>query len=78
MDRAALREGGVVGLWVSELGGEVFHEEDVPGCCRRTAREAGDSFECFSCGARWQAAAPLEPEDCAFMERNVEERKGAA
>ena len=78
MDRTPLREGRVVRLWVSELGGEVLYEEDVPGCCRRAAREAAEFFECFSCGARWQAVTPVEPEDCAFVERNVQERKGAA
>lgn len=67
-----------MGVWVSELGGEVFHTEDVPGCCQRAAWEAEESFECFSCGARWRAVVQAEPEECAFMERNVQERRGAA
>ena len=78
MDRASLREGGVVRLWVSELGEEVIYEQDLPACCRRDAAAPSDGFECFVCGARWQTVAPPETEECAFMERNVQERKGAA
>lgn len=73
-------------LWVSEIGSEVIYEQDLPDCCHREsrskarseARSSEDGFECFSCGARWQAVVPVEPEDCAFMERAVQERKGAA
>lgn len=32
---------------------EVLYEGDLPGCCRRAARGAGDCFECPSCGAAW-------------------------
>ena len=78
MDRAPLREGGVVRLWVSELGEEVVYEQDMPGCCRRDARGVEDRFECLACGASWQAALPPEPEECAFVERTEQERKGAA
>ncbi len=63
---------------MAALGGEVFYEQDMPGCCRRVARNAEDSFECLSCGAAWQAASTVEPEECAFAERPAEERKGAA
>jgi hypothetical protein len=78
VDRASLREGGVVRLWVSELGEEVIYEQDLPACCNRDAHNSEDDFECFSCGARWQAAVPVEPEECAFIERAIRERKGAA
>lgn len=60
------------------LGGEALYEQDLPGCCRRGSRDSEDSFECGSCGAMWQAAHPVEPEECAFVERTAEERKGAA
>ena len=39
MDRPTLREGGVMGLWMSALGGEAFYEQDMPDCCRREARK---------------------------------------
>ncbi|MGB3634712.1 MAG: hypothetical protein WA982_11780 [Rubrobacteraceae bacterium] len=78
MDRASLREGGVVRLWVSELGEEVIYEQDLPACCRRDSRGSEEAFECFVCGARWQAVVPVETEECAFMERAAQERKGAA
>ena len=86
MDRASLREGGVVKLWMSALGGEAFYEQDIPDCCKRDARNSGAFFECFSCGAVWQVAPAAEPEECDFAERPAErfvgrpdeERKGAA
>ena len=78
MDRAPLREGGVVRVWVAALGEEVLHEVDLPACCLRTARGVGDSFECSSCGAIWQAPLTVGPEGCAFTERSSGERKGAA
>lgn len=78
MDRAALREGGVVRLWVSELGEEVIYEQDLPACCHRDAHGSEERFECIACGARWQVAVPVETEECAFMERATQERKGAA
>lgn len=78
MDQPPLREGSVMKLWMSALGGEVFYEQDIPVCCRRFSRSSEDSFECLSCGAAWQAASTAEPEECAFAERTAEERKGAA
>lgn len=78
MDQPPLREGGVVRLWVSELGEEVIYEQDLPACCRRDARGSGEAFECLACGAKWQEAVPVEAEECAFMERATQERKGAA
>ena len=79
MDRAPLREGGVVRLWVSEIGEEVIYEQDLPTCCRSDARGVEGGFECLACGARWQASSmPVEPEECAFMECATQERKGAA
>lgn len=78
MDRPPLREGGVVKLWISALGEETFHEVDLPACCQRTAGSAEDSFACPSCGAVWQEPMATEPEECAFVERPGEERKGAA
>lgn len=66
-------------LWVASLGEEATYEEDLPGCCRRSARSSDDSFECPGCGAGWQASLPIEPEECAFTERaSDEEHKGAA
>ena len=65
-------------LWVSELGEEVMYEQDLPACCHRDARSSEEAFECLACGARWNAAAPAEPEECAFMERAAQGRKGAA
>lgn len=63
------------------LGDVTFYEEDLPGCCRRSARSAraNDSFECPACGASWQAPMPVEPEGCAFSERrDDDQRRGAA
>jgi hypothetical protein len=79
----------VARLWVSravsEDAGEVLYEEDMPGCCQRSAYEArssfggGHDFDCPGCGASWQALVPVEPEECAFTERPADrERKGAA
>ena len=68
-------------LWVAELGEEVLYEEDLPACCRRSARGFEDyAFDCPGCGATWRTALPMaEPEECAFTERNDgQERKGAA
>ena len=66
-------------LWVAALGEEALYEEDLPGCCRRSARSLDNSFECPACGAAWQATLPVGPEECAFTERASDgERKGAA
>lgn len=67
-------------LWLAALGEEALYEEDLPGCCRRSARSHNASFECPACGAAWQAPLPVEPEECAFAERGSddERRKGAA
>ncbi|MDQ4003893.1 MAG: hypothetical protein M3259_08675 [Actinomycetota bacterium] len=66
-------------LWVASLGDEVLYEEDLPGCCRRSARSFEGSFECPACGACWQAPLAVEPEECAFTERASDrDRKGAA
>jgi hypothetical protein len=66
-------------LWVAALGEEALYEEDLPGCCRRSASSLDDSFECPACGAAWQAPLPVGPEECAFTERASDgERKGAA
>ena len=80
MDRPAFREGRVVGgaIWMSALGGEVLYEEDLPACCRRSARGQERSFECPACGAMWQTALPMHPEEDAFSQRDLDERKGAA
>ena len=79
MDQPPLREGCVVvRTWIAALGEEVLHEADLPTCCRRSAGGLGDSFECPSCGAVWQAPLPTEPEECAFGGGDPEERKGAA
>lgn len=85
MDRASLREGGVVSeetvkLWASALdGGEVMYGEDLPSCCRSEARAASDGFECFSCGAVWQAVEVSGDEGCAFMvAEEKEDHRGAA
>ena len=73
---------GAARLWVPPLGGEATYEEDLPGCCRRSAGSTGGyagSFECPACGAAWQAPLDVEPEECAFTERASDgERKGAA
>ena len=78
MDRASFREGCVVGgsIWMAALGQEVLYEEDLPACCRRSARTGDRSFECPACGAMWQEALPVQPEEDAFAQR--EERRGAA
>ena len=65
-------------VWMAALGGEVRHEEDLPGCCARTARSHEDAFECPDCGAMWQAARTVEPENDAFMRRDEEQQRGAA
>ena len=66
-------------LWMSSLGGEALYEEDLPGCCRRSAASAERDFDCPACGAVWQAPLVAEPEECAFTERASDrERKGAA
>lgn len=65
-------------LWISECGEEVLYEQDVPGCCRRHVRGAVNTFDCLACGTKWQAALQAEPEQCAFIERMEQERKGAA
>jgi hypothetical protein len=67
-----------VRTWIAALGEEVLHETDLPACCQRSARGSEESFECPSCGAMWQVPLPVEPEGCAFIESDVEERKGAA
>jgi hypothetical protein len=80
VDQPPLREGCVVQrTWIAALGEEVvLYEVDLPACCQRSARGSGDSFECLSCGASWQAPLSVEPEEDAFGRRDVEERKGAA
>ena len=66
-------------LWVAALGDEALYEEDLPSCCRRSARSFEGSFECPACGAAWQAPLDAEPEECAFAERASDgKRKGAA
>ncbi len=80
MDRPPQREGRVVrgSIWMSALGGEVLYEEDLPTCCQRSARGQERSFECPACGAMWQTALPVHPEEDAFSQRDLEERRGAA
>ena len=79
MDQPPLREGRVVRTWIAALGEEVvLYEVDLPPCCRRSAVGSGDSFECTSCGAVWQAPLPVEAEEDAFMRAGGEEEKGAA
>ena len=63
-------------IWMSALGGEVLYEEDLPACCQRSAHGQERSFECPVCGAMWQTALPVQPEEDAFSRR--EERRGAA
>jgi len=74
-------------LWVSPAASsdasEVLYEEDLPGCCRRSASGAHAAgtggFECPACGAVWEAPVLPEPEECAFGERPADrERRGAA
>ena len=78
MDRSSLGKGRVVrgSAWIAALGEEVVYAEDLPACCRRTAGEQDDSFECPVCGAMWQQPLPLQPEEDSFAHR--EERRGAA
>ena len=82
MDRPPLREGCVVrgSTWIAALGEEVVYKEDLPACCRREASSAvgEDSFECPACGAMWQAPLLVQPEEDAFSQRDLEERRGAA
>ncbi len=81
MDRPALREGCLMrgSIWMSALlGGEVLYEEDLPACCQRSARGQERSFDCPACGAMWQTALPVQPEEDAFSQRDLDERKGAA
>jgi len=65
-------------IWMSALGGEVLYEEDLPACCQRSARGQERSFECPACGAMWQTALATHPEEDAFSQRDLDERKGAA
>jgi hypothetical protein len=78
VDRASVGQGRVVpsSAWIAALGEEVVYEEDLPACCRRTARDHEHSFECTGCGAMWQVPIPVQPEEDAFARR--EERRGAA
>jgi hypothetical protein len=78
VDRASLGEGRVVrgSTWIAALGEDVVYEEDLPACCRRSARHYEQSFECPVCGAMWREPLPLQAEEDAFSQR--EERKGAA
>ena len=64
--------------WIAALGEETFYGTDLPPCCLRAAGDAEGSFACPSCGAVWQEPMAVEPEECAFVERSGEERKGAA
>ncbi len=82
MDRASLREGSLR-LWVPAIADasetETLHEEDLPGCCRRSAGSGTqEPFDCAGCGASWQVPQAVEPEVCAFMERGNAGRQGAA
>ncbi len=65
-------------IWMSALGGEVLYEEDLPACCQRSARGQERSFECQACGAMWQTALPVQPEEDAFSQRDLGVRRGAA
>lgn len=65
-------------LWISETVEEVVYEQDLRTCCRRGVRGGRDEVECLSCGSRWRAVVRVQPEECAFMEPVVQERKGAA
>jgi len=66
-------------IWMSALGGEALYEEDLPACCQRSARGQEErSFECPACGAMWQTVLPVRPEEDAFSQRDLEERRGAA
>src|ERR687883_261795 len=67
----ALRDAINVGVTAFE---ELGDEEDLPACCRRTARENDRSFECPVCGAMWQEPIPVQPEGDAYAQR--EERRG--
>ncbi|QYJ15677.1 hypothetical protein Rxycam_01503 [Rubrobacter xylanophilus DSM 9941] len=65
-------------VWMAAMGGEAFYEQDLTGCCRRSASSARDAFECPACGAMWQTTPAAEPEGCAFTRGGTEESKGAA
>ncbi len=65
-------------IWMSALGGEVLYEEDLPACCQRSAHCQERSFECPACGAMWQTALPVQPEEDAFSQRDLGVRRGAA
>lgn len=81
MDRTPLREGRVMReprIWMAALGGESVYEADLPSCCRRSARSADSSFECYSCGAMWRKPMAVEPEEDAFCAGERERRRGAA
>lgn len=65
-------------FWISSAGEEIVYEADFAACCRRTARVCERSFECPSCGTRWQAPLPMESQDDAFMEMSLPERRRAA
>ena len=65
--------------WIAALGEEVvLHEVDLPACCQRSARGQERSYECPACGAMWQTALPMVPEEDAFSQHDLEERRGAA
>jgi len=65
-------------IWMSALGGEVLYEEDLPACCQRNARGQERSYECPACGATWQTALPMHPEEDAFSQHDLDVRRGAA
>jgi hypothetical protein len=80
VDRASLREGGVVRVWIAAAlvdETETLHEPDLPSCCQRSAHDAEDAFECPSCGATWREPEPAFSEEDAFMDGS-RERRGAA
>lgn len=69
-----------VTLWMEAMGEEVRYQLDLPACCRRSIVRGGvrreiDEFECPVCGDMWKVVLPVEPETCAFRDR---ERLGAA
>ncbi len=68
-------------VWMAALGEEILYEEDLPTCCcseASSARGQERSFECPACGAMWQTALPVQPEEDAFSQHGLEERRGAA
>lgn len=72
VDREPQQESGLMskrGVWTAYPDGEAVHEADMSGCCHREARNAEGNFDCFSCGAVWQAAFMAGPEECAFAGR---------